>query len=190
MFGQARKSSSLQMTFRPRNCPLPFRLLLLDFMPHPISVVYPAIPPYREPPRAVLHAMKNAEVVIACSTTPIASEVIEEALKAGTRILSMFRITIDALCRTVPIDYRELGREMKRIKRILDASRLIEISSAGGTHLRVRMANRPTMLALGSVENQGRLISSRQEPLAWLPLKGLQKGKSWWMEPFLDLDVA
>jgi leucyl aminopeptidase (aminopeptidase T) len=121
--------------------------------------------------------MKNAEVVIACSTSPIASGVIEEALKAGTRILSMFRISIDALCRTVPIDYRELGREMKRIKRILDASHLVEISSAGGTHLRVRMANRPTMLALGSVEKPGEIDFIPAGAIGVAPLEGTAEGK-------------
>ena len=142
-----------------------------------ISVVYPAVPPYREPPRVVLHAMKNVEVVIACSTAPIASEVIEEALKAGTRILSMFRITIDALCRTVPVDYRELGREMKRIKRILDASDLVEISSSGGTNLRVRMVNRPTMLALGSVEKPGGIDFIPAGAIGVAPLEGTAEGK-------------
>jgi len=41
--------------------------------------------------------------------------------------------------------------EMKRIKKILDVSHFIEIYSPRGTHLHVQMANRPTMLALGSV---------------------------------------
>ena len=65
----------------------------------------PSLEPYREPPRTVLNAMKSADVVIACATRPLASEAMEEALKAGARILSMFRITTDALSRTVHIDY-------------------------------------------------------------------------------------
>ena len=77
---------------------------------HPVLANYPALEPYREPPRTVLNAMKSAGVVIACATRPLASEAMEEALKAGARILSMFRITPDALCRTVDIDYSILAK--------------------------------------------------------------------------------
>jgi len=142
-----------------------------------VSIVYPATAPYREPPRAVLAAMKNVDVVIACSTTPIASGVIEEALQAGTRILSMFRITIDALRRTVPIDYRILTLEMKKIKRTLDASNLVEILSPKGTHLHVQMANRPTRLALGSIRKPGEIDFIPAGAIGVAPLEGTAEGK-------------
>jgi len=144
---------------------------------HAVSIVYPAIAPYREPPRAVLSAMKSADVVIACSTTPIASGVIEEALQARARILSMFRITIDALCRTVPIDYRALTHEMKRIKKILDASHAIEIASPRGTNLCVEMANRPTLLALGSVRKPGEIDFIPAGAIGVAPLEGTAEGR-------------
>ena len=144
---------------------------------HAVSIVYPATAPYREPPRAVLSAMKNVDVVIACSTTPIASGVIEEALQAGTRILSMFRITIDALCRTVPIDYGILTLEMKKIKRTLDASNLVEILSPKGTHLHVQMANRPTRLALGSIRKPGEIDFIPAGAIGVAPLEGTAEGK-------------
>jgi leucyl aminopeptidase (aminopeptidase T) len=147
------------------------------FHANPVSIVYPAIPAYREPPRTVVHAMKNADVVIVCSTTPMASGIIEEALKAGTRILSMFRISIDALYRTVPIDYRSLAKEMKRIKKILDASHFVGISTPRGTHLRVQMANRPTMLALGSVRKPGEIDFIPAGAIGVAPLEGTAEGK-------------
>jgi leucyl aminopeptidase (aminopeptidase T) len=144
---------------------------------HAVSIVYPAISPYREPPRTVLHAMKSSDVIITCSTTPIASGIIDEALKAGTRILSMFRITIDALRRTVPIDYRALTIEMKKIKKMLDASNLVEISSRKGTHLNVQMANRPTRLALGSVRNRGEIDFIPAGAIGVAPLEGTAEGR-------------
>ena len=144
---------------------------------HAVSVVYPAISPYREPPRTVLHAMKSSDVIIACSTTPIAGGIIEEALKAGTRILSMFRITIDALCRTVPVDYRALTIEMKKIKKMLDASHFVEISSSRGTHLKVQMADRQTMLALGSIQKPGEIDFIPAGAIGVAPLEGTAEGK-------------
>lgn len=145
---------------------------------HPVSVIYPAIPPYREPPRAVLHAMKTVDVVIACATRPIAGAVMDEALKAGARILSMFRITTDALCRTVPIDYRTLTHEMKRIKKVLDASLTIEITSPGGTNLRVEMADRPTLLALGSVRKPGEIDFIPAGAIGVAPREGTAEGRA------------
>ena len=145
---------------------------------HPISIIYPAIPPYREPPRTVLHAMRSSEVIVACSTTPIASGIIEEALKAETRILSMFRISIDALCRTVPIDYRTLAREMKKIKKILDASNVVEIFSPKGTHLYVPMANRPTRIALGSVRKKGKIAFIPAGVIGVAPQEGAAEGRA------------
>jgi leucyl aminopeptidase (aminopeptidase T) len=144
---------------------------------HAVSIVYPAIPPYREPPRTVLHAMKSSDVIIACSTTPIASGIIEEALQAGTRILSMFRITIDALRRTVPIDYRALTLEMKEIKKALDASNFVEIFSPQGTHLRVQMANRGTRLALGSIRKPGEIDFIPAGAIGVAPLEGTAEGR-------------
>lgn len=144
---------------------------------HAVSIVYPAISPYREPPRTVLHAMKSSDVIITCSTAPVASGIIEEALKAGVRILSMFRITIDALCRTVPIDYAVLRREMKKIKKILDASHFVEISSPRGTRLRVQMADRQTMLALGSIRKPGEIDFIPAGAIGVAPLEGTAEGR-------------
>ena len=144
---------------------------------HAISIIYPAIQPYREPPRAVLHAMKNVDVVIACSTRPIGGGVMDESLKAKARILSMFRITPDALCRTVPIDYRTLTNEMKRIKKILDTSHEIEITSRRGTHLYVKMANRPTLLAFGSVRRSGEIDYVPAGAIGVAPLEGTAEGE-------------
>jgi leucyl aminopeptidase (aminopeptidase T) len=121
--------------------------------------------------------MKGSDVIIACSTTPVASGIIEEALKAGTRILSMFRITIDTLCRTVPIDYRALREEMKKIKKILDASHFVEISSSRGTHLRVQMADRQTMLALGSIRKPGEIDFIPAGAIGVAPLEGTAEGR-------------
>jgi leucyl aminopeptidase (aminopeptidase T) len=144
---------------------------------HAVSIVYPAISPYREPPRTVLHAMRNSDVVIACATAPMASGIIDEALKAGARILSMFRITIDALCRTVPIDYGALRREMKKIKKILDASHFVEISSSRGTHLNVLMADRQTMVALGSIQKPGEIDFIPAGAIGVAPLEGTADGR-------------
>jgi len=145
---------------------------------HAVSIVYPAIPPYREPPRTVLHAMKSVDVIIACATRPIAGGVMDEALKAGARVLSMFRITPDALCRNVPIDYRTLTHGMKRIKKILDASHAIEITSPRGTNLCVKMANRPTLLALGSVRKSGAIDYIPAGAIGVAPLEGTAEGRA------------
>ncbi len=144
----------------------------------PISVVYPATLPYGEPPKTVLRAMKNADVVIGFATRPVASQVIEASLKSGARILSMFRITPDALIRTVPIDYRLLTKEMKKIKKILDSSKSIEISSPRGTQLRVEMVGRPTNLALGSVRNPGEIDFIPAGAIGVAPLEGTAEGRA------------
>ncbi len=145
---------------------------------HPVSIVYPAIPPYREPPRTVIQAMNSSDLIVACSTTPISGEVIREALKADSRILSMFRITIDALCRTVPINYRSLAKEMKKIKRMLDASNVVEIFSPMGTHLHVPMANRPTRIALGSAREAGKIAYIPAGVIGVAPREGAAEGRA------------
>lgn len=144
---------------------------------HPVLANYPALEPYREPPRTVLNAMKSAGVVIACATRPLASEAMEEALKAGARILSMFRITPDALCRTVDIDYSILAKQMTKIKKILDASKVIRISSPRGTDLHVRMAGRSTRLALGSVRKPGQIDFIPAGAIGVAPLEGTAEGR-------------
>jgi len=121
--------------------------------------------------------MKGADLIIACASRPIAGGVMDEALKTGARILSMFRITPDALCRTVPIDYRTLTSEMKRIKKILDASREIKITSPRGTNLYVKMANRPTLLALGSVRRSGEIDFIPAGAIGVAPLEGSAEGR-------------
>ena len=143
----------------------------------PISIVYPAMEPYGEPPRAVLHAMMSADVVIACATRPVSSNVVEEVLQAGARVLSMFRITADAVSRTVPINYRVLRNEMRKIRTILDAARGVEISSARGTSFKVQMAGRPTLLARGLIRKSGEIDFIPAGAIGVAPLEGTAEGR-------------
>lgn len=143
----------------------------------PISVVYPAIPPYWEPPQTVIHAMKRADVVIAFAIRPIGSEPIEEAREAGARLLSMFRITPDALVRTVPIDYERLKRETRKIQKTLETSGVAEIASPQGTNFRVRMAGRPVRAALGSVRKRGEIDFIPAGAIGVAPLEGTAEGR-------------
>jgi len=66
---------------------------------------------------------------------------------------------------------------MKRIRKILDASREIEVSSPRGTHLYVKMANRPTLLAFGSVRESGEIDYIPAGAIGVAPLEGTAKGK-------------
>jgi leucyl aminopeptidase (aminopeptidase T) len=142
-----------------------------------ISMLYPVIAPYREPPRSVVLAMKNAPVVLACGTTPMAAEVIKESLESGARMLSMFRISPESFARTVPIDYRRLKREMRKIKDILDGSGNVEIASPAGTEFKVQMAGRPTKLALGSVRKAGEVDHIAAGAIGVAPLEGTAEGR-------------
>jgi leucyl aminopeptidase (aminopeptidase T) len=142
-----------------------------------ISMIYPAIEPYREPPRSVVLAMKNASVVLACGTTPMAAEVVKESLESGARILSMFRISPESFARTVPIDYRKLKKEMAKIKKTLDRAGRVEISSPAGTRFEVQMAGRPTKLALGSVRNAGEVDHIAAGAVGVAPLEGTAEGR-------------
>ena len=142
-----------------------------------ISMIYPVIAPYREPPRSVVLAMKNAPVVLACGTTPMGAEVIKETLESGARMLSMFRISPESFARTVPIDYRSLKREMEKIRKILDRCRTVEITSPAGTQFKVQMAGRPTKLALGSVRRAGEVDHIAAGAIGVAPLEGTAEGR-------------
>jgi len=142
-----------------------------------ISMIYPVIAPYREPPRSVVLAMKNAPVVLACGTTPMGAEVIKETLESGARMLSMFRISPESFARTVPIDYRRLKREMEKIRKILDRCRTVEITSPAGTQFKVQMAGRPTKLALGSVRRAGEVDHIAAGAIGVAPLEGTAEGR-------------
>jgi len=142
-----------------------------------ISMIYPEITPYRDPPRSVVLAMKAAPVVLACGTTPMAAEVIKESLESGARMLSMFRISPESFARTVPIDYRMLKREMEKIRKILDGSQTVEITSPAGTQFKVRMAGRSTKLALGSVRKAGEVDHIAAGAIGVAPLEGTAEGR-------------
>jgi aminopeptidase len=142
-----------------------------------ISMVYATIAPYREPPRAVVPAMKNAAVVLACGTTPMADQVIRESQESGARVLSMFRISTESFARTVPMDYRKLKREMEGIKKILDKAGTVEITSPAGTQFKVLMSGRPTKLALGSVRKGGEVDYIPAGAIGVAPLEGTAEGR-------------
>jgi len=142
-----------------------------------ICMTYPVIAPYRVPPESVVEAMKNVPVIIACGTTPMAAEVIKQSLESGARILSMFRITPESFTRTVPIDYRLLKRETEKIKKILDGSGTVEITSPAGTRFKVQMAGRPTKIALGSVRKAGEVDFIAAGAIGVAPLEGTAEGR-------------
>jgi leucyl aminopeptidase (aminopeptidase T) len=89
-----------------------------------------------EPPRPIAEAMKTADAIVAVPTISITySKAVEEATKAGARILLAPAITEEMMTRTIPIDYQDLAIRTQRTLELLRNSTKVRLTTEAGTDL-------------------------------------------------------
>lgn len=101
-----------------------------------MATMLPKKYPGEEPPPPVTEAMKSASAIVVVTTISITySKAVEEATKAGARILLAPAITEEIMARTIPIDYETLVLKTQKGLELLRRTRRVKLTTEAGTDL-------------------------------------------------------
>ena len=109
-----------------------------------------------EPPRTVAEAMASADVVLAPTVQSLSHTASRKrASEAGARIATLPGVTEEMLARVMSADMAELRRRGGEVARRLDAASEAQITSAGGTDLRLDLSGRTAIPDAGELTDRG-----------------------------------
>lgn len=110
----------------------------------------------QEPPAAVTKKLSQADIALLVTTLSLSHTTArEEASKAGTRIASLPGITLDMIERTLSSNYQKIAAQSEAVAQILNAGKEVQITSPGGTNLRLSIADRTAIADAGQLSEQG-----------------------------------
>ncbi len=142
----------------------------------PRVTVYESLEDGRLPQR-YKSVFDDVDVVFACSAEPFSYDYFYECTAKGARVISMFRINIPTLLRTVQINYEELAEELEDLGKRLQKARIAEVKTPAGTNLVMEFAGRTARLATGLAHNKGDLTFIPAGLVAVAPKEFTAKGR-------------
>jgi leucyl aminopeptidase (aminopeptidase T) len=110
-----------------------------------VTVMSPRAVDGAEPPRAVVEAMKAADVALLPVSYSIShSEGVRAAMSSGTRVASLVAFTKDMMIRGgIEADFPKLRPLCDAVAALFSAADEAVLTSPGGTDLRLKLAGRP-----------------------------------------------
>jgi leucyl aminopeptidase (aminopeptidase T) len=109
-----------------------------------------------EPPAEITAAMCEATVVFAPTIYSLSHTAARAAATAaGARIATMVGLDTEVFCRAIATDYQRLKHEGRRLADALTAASSCRVSSAAGTDLTLRLADREAISDDGDLSGHG-----------------------------------
>ena len=130
-----------------------------------------------EPPRPVVEAMKNADVVIAPTSKSLThTKARQEATKSGARIASMPGITEEMMSRTMSADYAKIEERSLRFRDLLSQGNEARLNTPAGTDLTFSIAGREAMADTGILREKGAFGNLPAGEACLAPVEGKTSG--------------
>ena len=131
----------------------------------------------REPPKPIVEAMKNSDVVLGITTISLThTKAVRKARKAGARIATMPDIT-EKMFPALAVNYKELAKNCKRIEKILNKTNVIKIKTKLGTNLTLRCKGREAQSDDGILDHSGSLHNLPTGEVGVAPIENSSNGK-------------
>jgi 2,5-dihydroxypyridine 5,6-dioxygenase len=147
---------------------------------HPtMAIMLPRKYPGEEPPAPIAEAMKSANAIVVVSTISITySKAVEDAAKAGARILLAPAITEEIMVRTIPVDYQTLAVRTRKGLELLRTTRKVRLTTEAGTDLTMEFTpERKGFMVDGLCLASGEKDWVPAGSCHMAPLEGLAEGK-------------
>jgi leucyl aminopeptidase (aminopeptidase T) len=147
-----------------------------------VDVVVTVMPPRdvdgAEPPRAVVEAMKTADVLILPVSYSIShSEGLRSALRAGARAVSLAAVTPDQLVRGgIEADFPKLRPMCNEVARRLGEANQAILRTPGGTDVRLDLTGQPGNAHGCIVDQPGRFTACPNIEANISPVEGVGEG--------------
>lgn len=134
---------------------------------------------HEEPPRPIGEAIKNADVVFTPTTFSLAhSLAIENALKAGVRVVLMTQYTVDLLTSDALLkaNFRELGKKAEKFARVFVGDEA-KITTKAGTDLTFSIKGRKPNIMRGTFIDFHGMEAPPDVEVNIAPVEGSANGK-------------
>jgi len=110
----------------------------------------------QEPPKFVSETIKMADVILCPTTKSLThTNARREASALGKRIATFPGITKDVMIRGLNADYKKIAALSKKLAKIMDKTKLIHITSPGGTDIFINIEGRKTIASKGLFHKKG-----------------------------------
>lgn len=131
-----------------------------------------------EPPKQIAEMMKQVDVVICPTTKSLThTNARREACKLGVRVGTMPGITKEILERCLSADYNTIIKVSDEVKKILDKSSAVRITTSSGTDLHLPMKGREVIASTGVLRNKGEGGNLPSGEVYLAPTEGQSNGK-------------
>jgi leucyl aminopeptidase (aminopeptidase T) len=128
-------------------------------------------------PRVIEELLKGVDVVFLCTEGLFPHASRRAAVAAGSRVLSLGKVTVDMALRALDVDYGNLSQVTQNTAAQLRTASEVVITTEAGTALRVETANQPVTYFDGLARSSGCASVLPAGVVATLPIPGTGQGK-------------
>lgn len=130
-------------------------------------------------PPTLVSCLKSSSAAIACTARSVLgpmTELRQEMLRAGARLMHMYLLSEEIALRTIPIDYEQLRNRVSKAVSLLPKSEKVRITSPGGTDITYSLKNRPVAMMSDGFCRPGELDMIPSGYVGMSPIEGSANG--------------
>lgn len=131
----------------------------------------------REPSKIVGKVMKEFDVVLCPTRFSLThTKARKDASKAGVRIATLPRITLDMFTRTIDIDYKKMGKMLRELEKAMKNTKKVKITTNSGTNVILDISGRKRLPDTGLYTEKGDFGNLPAGEMALSPREGKTNG--------------
>ena len=130
-------------------------------------------------PSTLISCLKSSTAAIACTTRSVLgpmTDIRQEMLRSGSRLMHMYLLSEEIALRTIPINYEQLRSRVSKAVSLFPKSEKVRITSPGRTDITYSLKNRPVAISSDGYCNPGELDMIPSGYVGMSPVEGSANG--------------
>jgi len=130
-------------------------------------------------PSTLVSCLKTSTAAVACTARSVLAamtDIRQEMLRSGSRIMHMYSLSEEMALRTIPINYEQLKSRVSKAVSLFPKSEKVRITSSGGTDITYSLKNRPVMMSSDGYCHPGELDMIPSGYVVMSPVEGSANG--------------
>jgi len=130
-------------------------------------------------PPTLVSCLKSSNAAIACTTRSVLgpmTELRQEMLRAGSRIMHMYLLSEEIALRTIPVDYEQMRNRVSKAVSLFPKSEKVRITAREGTDITYSLKNRTVAMISDGYCKPGELDMIPSGYVGMSPVEGSASG--------------
>jgi leucyl aminopeptidase (aminopeptidase T) len=130
-------------------------------------------------PSTLISCLKNSNAAVACTTRSVLgpmTELRQEMLRAGSRVMHMYLLSEEIALRTIPIDYEQLKNRVNKAASLFPKAEKVRITSREGADVTFSLKNRTVAMMSDGYCRPGELDMVPSGYVGISPVEGTANG--------------